>query len=188
MIHGIAQAGHDVISSCLYLLSLWVLWVRAPPRTTERLMIDFLLGDVVGYVCTVHSIKWHVRVPVQGMHVMYMCGGQRTTEAVSSHLSSCWGRDSFSFTSAYARLADVSFQGFSCLCLQPPHRNTEVPDTSTQLHVSFGDLNAESLTLTQQVLCHWAIPSDPPLAVCKQRNKRMSRFTAVHLARILKLW
>lgn len=97
------------------------------------------------------SIKWHVCACV--MYTIHICGGharhgtcvgikeQHWVSVLSFYL--VWV--SLLFITAYARLASVSSQGFSCLSLQPHHRNTDITDMrhNMQFFVSLGDLRAE---------------------------------------------
>lgn len=115
---------------CLCLLSAWVWWVSG----------------------TIYNWKawhgWHrrgtqpndVRVCVSGGHACHgTCVGiieQHWVSVLSFYL--VWGRVSLLFISAYARLANMSSQGFSCLSLQPHHRNTDITDTSHYMQLSVG--------------------------------------------------
>lgn len=87
-----------------------------------------------------------------------MCGDQRTTlgSVLTFHLIG--GKTSLSVTTAYPRLANVSFRGLSGLSLQPHHGNTDITHTCPymQLYVGWGDLNAELHTYVAN-----ALPTEP---------------------------
>lgn len=111
------------------------------PSTTERRGMGGTEEGLNQMACVcVYNVynthMWRPRTP------WYMCGDQRTALGVSPLLLPCL---SLLFITAYARLASVSSQGFSCLSLQPHHRNTDITDMRhyMQLSVSLGDSHAE---------------------------------------------